>query len=136
MDEAEVDRLVKEAEAKKDEDKKKKGLVDARNSADSTVAQAEKMLRDNADKVEDADKKLVEEKVSKVKEALAKSDASKEELEAPTKELNDTMMTVGQKVYAQPGADKADVSGEASAKSDDGVQEGEVESDGDNTTRV
>jgi molecular chaperone DnaK len=48
MDEAEVDKLVKEAEEKKDEDKKKKDLVDARNTADSTVAQAEKMLADNA----------------------------------------------------------------------------------------
>ena len=131
MDDAEVDRLVKEAEAKKDEDKKKKGLVDARNSADSTVAQAEKMLRDNADKVEDADKKLVEEKISKVKEVLGKSDVTKEELEAPTKELNDTMMTVGQKVYAQPGAEWAQGS---EAKADDWIVDGEVESD--NTTRV
>jgi molecular chaperone DnaK len=57
MDEAEVDALVKEAEAKKDEDKKKKDLVDARNTADSTVAQADKMLADNADKISDEDKK-------------------------------------------------------------------------------
>ncbi len=133
MDDKEVDRLVKEAEEKKEEDKKKKWLVEARNTADSTVAQAEKMLRDNADKVEDADKKLVEEKVSKVKEVLAKSDASTEDMEAVTKELNDTMMTVGQKVYAQPGAEQAPTS---EAKADDGVVDWDVESDSDNTTRV
>lgn len=132
MDDAEVDKLVKEAEEKKEEDKKKKGLVEARNTADSTVAQAEKMLRDNADKVEDADKKLVEEKVSKVKEVLAKSDASKEDMEAVTKELNDTMMTVWQKVYAQPGTEQAPNS---EAKADDGVVDWDVETDG-NTTRV
>ncbi|MDD2871825.1 MAG: Hsp70 family protein, partial [Candidatus Gracilibacteria bacterium] len=132
MDDAEVDRLVKEAEAKKEEDKKKKDLVDAKNTADSTVAQAEKMLRDNADKVEDADKKLVEEKIAKVKEALAKTEATKEDLESPTKELNDTMMSVGQKVYSQPGAEQAQSS---ETKSDDGVVDGDVETDG-NTTRV
>jgi molecular chaperone DnaK (HSP70) len=107
MDEAEVDALVKEAESKKEEDKKKKDLVDAKNTADSTIAQAEKMLADNADKVDDADKKLVEEKIAAVKEVISKTDASKEDFEAPTKELNDTMMQVGQKVYSQPGAEGA-----------------------------
>lgn len=133
MDDKEVDRLVKEAEEKKEEDKKKKGLVEARNTADSTVAQAEKMLRDNADKVEDTDKKLVEEKVTKVRDVLAKTDASKEDMETVTKELNDTIMTVGQKVYAQPGTEGAQTS---EAKADDWVQEGEVESEGEGNTRV
>ena len=128
MDNAEVDRLVKEAEAKKEEDKKKKESVDARNHADSAVAQAEKMIRDNADKIDDADKKSVEEKVSKVKEVLAKSDASKDELESTSKELSDEMMKVGQKLYSQPGAQEA-------PKNDDWVVDWEVETDG-NTTRV
>lgn len=128
MDNAEVDRLVKEAEAKKEEDKKKKEGVDARNHADSAVAQAEKMIRDNADKIDDADKKSVEEKVSKVKEVLAKSDASKDELESTSKELSDEMMKVGQKLYSQPGAQEA-------PKNDDWVVDWEVETDG-NTTRV
>jgi len=105
MDEKEVDALVKEAETKKEEDKKKKDLVDARNTADSTVAQADKMIADNADKIDEADKKLVEEKRDSVKEILGKTDASKEEFEAPTKELNDIMMSVGQKLYSQPGAE-------------------------------
>jgi molecular chaperone DnaK len=94
MDEAEVDALVKEAEAKKDEDKKKKDLVDARNTADSTVAQAEKMLVDNKDKVDEADKKAVEEKIKELKDVLAKTETTKEELETATKPLNDIMMQV------------------------------------------
>jgi len=141
MDEKEVDALVKEAEAKKDEDTKKKEQVDARNTADSTVAQAEKMLADNADKVEDADKKLVEEKIAAVKEVLGNSGATKDDFEAPTKELNDTMMQVGQKVYAQPGAEGWCASWtcdtEEAKTDDDWVQDAEVESDDkDNTTRV
>ncbi len=133
MDEAEVDRLVKEAEAKKDEDKKKKGLVDAKNTAESTIAQAEKMLRDNADKVDDNDKKLVEEKISKLKEVLNNSNVTKEELDNPTKELNEIMMTVGQKVYSQPGTEDSTV---WDKKTDDWVQEWEVEGEENNTTRV
>ena len=137
MDEAEVDKLVKEAEAKKEEDKKKKDLVDARNQADSGVAQAEKMLADNADKVEDADKTSVEEKIAKVKEVLGKADASKEEFETVNKELQDTMMQVGQKLYSQPGAEGAADQGQAEQKADDGVQDADVETDGDDkTTRV
>ena len=132
MDEAEVDALVKEAEAKKEEDKKKKDLVDARNHADSGVAQAEKMIADNADKIDDADKTKVEEKITKVKEVLGKADASKEEFEAANKELQDTMMEVGQKLYSQPGAEQAPTGG-AEQKADDGVVDGEVETDEKNT---
>ncbi|PZM83809.1 molecular chaperone DnaK [Candidatus Gracilibacteria bacterium] len=131
MDDAEVDRLVKEAEAKRDEDQKKKAVVDARNNADSTVAQAEKLIRDNADKVDEADKKSLEEKISKVKEILAKTDATKEDFENPTKELNDTLMQVGQKVYQAGDANQA--SQNNNSGNDDGVVDGEVEG---NTTRV
>ncbi len=138
MDEAEVDALVKEAEAKKEEDKKKKDLVDARNTADSTVAQADKMIADNADKISSEDKKLVEDKIASVKEVLWKSEATKEEFEAPTKELSDTLMQVGQKLYAQPGAETPK---EETKKDDDWVQDAEVETDDkdegkSDTTRV
>jgi len=99
MDEKEVERLVKEAEAKREEDKKKKEAVEARNLADSTVYQAEKMINDNKDKIEEADKKELEEKIANLKKALENPTASKEDLEWPTKELNDTMMKVGQKLH-------------------------------------
>lgn len=134
MDEAEVDALVKEAEAKKEEDKKKKDLVDARNNADSTVAQADKMIKDNADKIEDADKKSIEEKMEKVKKVLENTDASKEELENTTKELTDELMKVGQKLYSQ-GWNENNAWTQQN-QSDDWVQDAEVENDWDNTTRV
>jgi len=52
------------------------------------------MILDNKDKIDEADKKSVEEKIAAVKEILSKKDASKENFEAPTKELNDIMMSV------------------------------------------
>ncbi len=147
MDEAEVDKLVKEAETKKEEDGKKKGLADARNMADGSVAQAEKFLKDNAEKVEEDDKKKVEESIGKVKEVLAKTEATKEEYEEVSKPLTDIMMEVGQKVYAQPGADgqptpEGEETKEDKTESwDDEVVDAEVESDDDKkddgkTTRV
>ena len=130
MDEAEVDKLVKEAEAKKEEDKKKKELVDARNQADGAVAQADKLMRDNADKISDEDKALLEDKVKDVKEVLAKSDASKDDFEAPSKALQDALMQVGQKIYSQAdaaGAPQDGAQAEDTQKAEDDVQDGEVE---------
>ena len=138
MDEAEVEALIKEAEAKKDEDKKKKDLVDARNTADSTIAQANKMLADNADKISDEDKKLVEDKIATVKEILAKTDATKDDFENPTKELSDILMKVWQKVYSQAWAQTTNQ--EQTKKDDDWVQDAEIETDDKddkwNTTRI
>lgn len=139
MDEKEVEDLVKEAEAKKEEDKKKKEWVDARNNADSSVAQAEKMIKDNSDKIEEDDKKSIEEKISKVKEVLEKTDASKEELETPTKELTDELMKVWQKLYSQPWSEAQNNTWEDNSDNksdDDWVQDADVENDWDNTTRV
>jgi len=121
MDEAEVDRLVKEAEAKKDEDKKKKEAIDARNMADSTSYQATKMIDDNKDKIDEADKKELEEKIEAVKTVIWNTEASKEELEIPTKALNDSMMKIGQKLH-QTGTNPE---AWAETKSDDWVVDAE-----------
>ncbi len=140
MDEAEVDRLVKEAEAKKEEDSKKKWLVDARNMADSSIVQANKMLDDNKDKIEEADKKLIEEKIAEVKKVLENTNATKEEIESATKPLSDEMMKVGQKLYSQPGAQEQAKWWEETKKDEDWVVDAEVETDDKNdkwnTTRV
>lgn len=128
MDNAEVDRLVKEAEAKREEDKKKKDLVEARNTAETTVYQAEKTINDNKDKVSEDDKKEAEEKIAKVKEILWKTDATKEQFDEVTKPLNDIMMKIWQAIYSQPGAEwQPQTPSEEPKKDDDWVVEGEVE---------
>jgi len=105
MDEKEVDKLVKEAEEKSEEDKARKSAVEARNLADSTVHQSEKTLVDNADKVKEEDKKEAEEAIAELKKVLENTSATKEELEPATKKVNDIMMKVGQAIYAQPNAE-------------------------------
>jgi molecular chaperone DnaK len=99
------------------------------------------MLADNAWKVDEADKKSVEEKIKEVKDILAKTEATKEEFETVTKPLNDIMMQVWQKVYSQPGAEQPwaeQATGWEEQKADDWVVDAEVE-DEDNkwwNTRV
>jgi molecular chaperone DnaK len=94
MDEKEVERLVKEAEERREEDKKRKEAIEAKNMAESYIYQAEKMINDNKDKIDEADKKELEEKIKSVKDIIAKADATKEDFETPNKELNDTMMKI------------------------------------------
>jgi len=128
MDNAEVDRLVKEAEAKREEDKKKKDLVEARNTAETWVYQAEKTINDNKDKIPENDKKEAEEKIAKVKEVLWKTDATKEQFDEVTKPLNDIMMKIGQDVYSQANTwEQPQTPNEEPKKDDDWVVEGEVE---------
>lgn len=124
MSDDEVDKLVKEAEANREADKKKKESIEARNHADSLVYQSEKTLDENVGKYEEADGAEARAKLADLKAVLAKSDATKEEIEEATKALNEKMMKVGQDIYAHAGdAEKKD----EAKKNDDGSVEAEVE---------
>lgn len=101
MSEEEIDRLVKEAEAKREEDRKKKELAEAKNHAESSIYQAEKTINDNKDKISEDDKKSAEEKIKALKDELSNSSATKQTLESKTKELNDIMMKIWQEIYSQ-----------------------------------
>jgi len=133
MDDAEVDKLVREAEAKREEDKKKKDGVEAKNKAESAVYQAEKTIADNKDKISDDNKKKAEDAIAALKKEMDGGDAS--DIEAKTKELTDIMMQIGQEIYSQADSSSSDASG--GDTSSDGVVDADVESDdGKNTTRV
>lgn len=95
----EVERMTKEAEAHAEEDAKKKEVVEAKNQADSLIFTAEKSLADAGDKVPEDLKKDTEEKIKALKDIL--DTGSKEDLEAKTKELSDSLQKVGQAMSAQ-----------------------------------
>ncbi|MBI3093179.1 MAG: molecular chaperone DnaK, partial [Candidatus Levybacteria bacterium] len=90
----EVEKMTKEAEAHAQEDQDKKEKIEARNAADSLIFTAEKSLKDAGDKVSEDVKKEVEEKVSALKAVL--DSGTKEDLEAKTKDLSDSLQKVGQ----------------------------------------
>jgi molecular chaperone DnaK len=73
----EIDKMIREAEAHADEDRKKREEVDVRNQADSVIYQTEKMLKENGDKLAEADRKIVDDALAEAKEALAGTDVDK-----------------------------------------------------------
>jgi len=94
----EVEKMTKEAELHAKEDEEKKGKVEARNQADSLIFTAEKTLKDAGDKVSDDVKKEVEEKISSLKSIL--DTGTKEDLEAKTNDLSESIQKVGQAMYS------------------------------------
>jgi molecular chaperone DnaK len=131
LDKTEVEKMAKEAEAHAEEDKAKKELVEARNMLDSAVYQAEKMKKDNDEKLSDDDKKAIDEAVETAKKVVGDEKADKEALENATKELNDKLMPIGAKMYEQASAEKPDDSNDSaeSDKKTDEAVEGEVVDD-------
>jgi molecular chaperone DnaK len=135
----EVERMQKEAERHKEEDKKKAELIEAKNKADSIVAAAEKALKDAGDKVDKKVKEGVEKKIDTVKEVIKKEDAKKDEYEKATEELSQELQKVGQAMYSKQQAEskkqetkgggkkEKESKGKKTSKKDDSeVEEGEV----------
>jgi molecular chaperone DnaK len=121
-----IEKAQKDAEAHAEEDKKKRESVDARNSLENTIYQAEKMPDEFKDKISDDDKKAIADAVEEAKKY--KDSTDKEELEAATKALSDAIMPIGAKMYEQAAKDEAPASEDGEAKSDEAV-EGEVVDD-------
>jgi molecular chaperone DnaK len=127
LDKEEVEKMAKDAEAHADEDKKKREAVEARNQLDSAVYQAEKLQKDNADKISDEDKKTLEEAVEAAKKVVADTDADKEKLESATNELNDKLMPIGAKLYEAVAKESESAeAAEGDADKKDDTVEGEV----------
>jgi molecular chaperone DnaK len=123
LSESEVQRMKQEAEAHADEDKKRKELVEVKNIADNSVYSAEKLLKENGDKIPADVKKEVEESAAKVKEVLAGDNA--DAIKSATEALQQVIQKVGASMYQQqPPA------GEAPASDNAGSQEGSPTSDG------
>ncbi|HEY4912643.1 MAG TPA: molecular chaperone DnaK [Candidatus Dormibacteraeota bacterium] len=101
----EVERMVKEAEAHSAEDRGKREEVELRNQADHMIHQAEKVIKDNADKIPADVKTEVEAKLETLKSAAKGSDTKA--LQRQMDEFNESLQKIGQHIYQQGGADGA-----------------------------
>lgn len=130
MDQAEIDKLVKEAAENEAKDKEVLERLKVRNDADSMAFQAEKMLKDYAEKIEEAPKKELEDMIKEIKDELAKGDdADLEMLKTKKDALMQKMQDVGAKLYEgeDKGASDGADSGEPTKKDDaPTAEEGEV----------
>jgi molecular chaperone DnaK len=93
----EIQKMVKEAEANKDADKKKREEVDAKNHADSLIASTEQSLNEHGSKISEADKKAIEKDMEDLKEAI-KSDKT-EDIKTKTQQLMTSSMKLGEAIY-------------------------------------
>jgi molecular chaperone DnaK len=121
LSEAEIKRMVGDAEAHAEEDKKFRELVGARNKADATVHTVEKALKDVGEKVSDDEKKSATESIEAVKAAMSGDD--REEIERKTQALEQASTSILQKMYEQAAgstpADGGGSGGSAESKKDD-----------------
>jgi molecular chaperone DnaK len=93
----EIQKMVKEAEANKEADKKKREEVDAKNHADSLIASTEQSLKEHGSKISDTDKKAIEKDMEDLKEAI-KSDKT-EDIKTKTQQLMTSSMKLGEAIY-------------------------------------
>ncbi len=116
LSESEIDRMVKEAEANAEADKKEREKVDARNEGDSMVYATEKTLKELGDKVNAAEKQKIEDAVAALKQALAGDNV--EDIKAKTEALKQASYKIAEEVYKQQAAQGAGAQGAAQGGAD------------------
>jgi len=130
LSEEEINKMVKEAEANKDADKKKRETVDARNQADTLLHSTEKNLKEHGSKVSDADKKAIETASANLRNALKGTDI--EEVKKKTQDLVQASMKLGEAIYksqqsAKPEGAPKDAKVKEEGKKDDNVVDADFE---------
>ena len=128
LSDEEISKMVKDAEANKEEDKKKKRAVDARNQADTLVHSTEKNLKEHGSKVSEADKKAIETAAADLRNALKGTDV--EAIKKKTQDLVQASMKLGEAIYksqqsAKPAENAKDQKQEG--KKDDNVVDADFE---------
>lgn len=102
LSEAEIQRMVKEAESHAAEDERKREEAEVRNRADSTIFSAEKTIRDFGDKIADSLRQDIESKIQDLRKALDSKDTAR--IKTATETLGMALQQVGASMYEQPGA--------------------------------
>jgi molecular chaperone DnaK len=128
LSDEEINQMVKDAESNKEEDKKKREAVDARNQADTLIHSTEKNLKDHGGKVSDADKKAIEDASANLRNALKGTDV--EEIKKKTQDLVQASMKLGEAIYkSQQGAKPEDAPKDAKKEDtkDDNVVDADFE---------
>ncbi len=130
LSEADIDKMVKEAEANAAEDKKKKEEAEVKNNAASLIASADRIVKDFEGKIDDADKSKLDEQKAALQKAIDENKAA-DELKKLSDELQQTMFSISQKAYEavqkeeQNTANSDSASSSSDSKNDDDVIDAE-----------
>ena len=113
----EIDKMIKEAEANKAADEKRKEEADLKNEAEQLIFATEKAIKDLGDKVDSKDKEKAEAEIKELKEALDKNDL--EDIKSKKEKLNETAMALATKVYEEQAKQNQNTEEASSDKKDD-----------------
>jgi len=120
----EVERMVREAEQHREEDRRRRDLAEARNNADAAIYQTEKFLRDSGDRVPAAGRSELEGKVSAVRSALQGNET--ERIRSAARDLLDALQRVGASLYQAPETPPSeDGGGQSGTRGEEDIIEGE-----------
>ncbi len=132
LSDADIEKMVKDAEANAEADKQRRALVEARNQAEALVHSAEKSLKDYGDKVSEADRTAIADAIAALKTANEGDDAA--EIEAKSQALTEASMKLGQAMYEASQKEAAEADAKADAAKDSDVVDAdfeEIDDDGD-----
>ncbi len=134
LDESEIEKMVKDAELHKEEDKKRKELIDAKNQADALAHQTEKTLSEAGDKIDQAEKDKVQAALDALKETLKNENVTKEQIDEKVKALTEVSHKLAEAMYKKDDAAGANASSQSAGgqaggnkPADDDVIDAEVE---------
>jgi len=125
LNESEIEQMIKDAEANKESDKKKRELVDAKNHADSLINATEKSLKEHGDKVDESTKSEIEKAKDDLAEA-AKTDNT-DEIKSKIESLTQASMKLGEAIYKAQQAEAQTESTNTESKKEDNVVDAEYE---------
>ena len=126
LSDEEIDKMVKEAEANREQDNKRKEEAEVKNEAEQMIFQTEKSMKDLGEKLDSKDKEEAESKVKTLKDALEKNDI--EAIKKGKEDLQETLYKLAAKVYENTSASNNTTTEEkAEDKKDDSVQDAEFE---------
>ena len=126
LSDEEIDKMMKDAEANKEADEKRKQEADTRNDADAMIFQTEKAIKDLGDKVDSKDKEEAESKIKDLKDALTKDDI--DDIKKKTESLQEVAMKLATKVYENASANNnASASAETTTEENSSSKKDDVE---------
>ena len=126
LSDSEIEKMVKDAELNKEEDKKKKEAIEVRNQADSLVYKTKKSLDEMKDKIDSSEAEKIQNAINELQETLKNENASKEEIEAKVKTLTEASHKLAEAMY-QKDQNAQGNTAQSNNKKDDDVIDAEVE---------
>jgi molecular chaperone DnaK len=125
LSDEEITNMVRDAESHADEDRRLRRIADARNTAEARIHEAERQLKDNGDKVDEATRRDLEGAIAAARTASEGDDA--DDIEAKAASLTDVLHRLSEQVYQQAAAAQQEASGNGAGAADETVEDAEYE---------